>query len=174
MLLEYWTHLSWWVLNEVSCAWRPHRSMPSHAPAAFATADAPGLNASGLWPLTSDPTLLGCQHSAVNGFLSLPGTPSNGYYSVSGRSDNAEAAFSSSADSAPPKKEGYCSYSTILFLFSNNCPIVNQLGSKRSSRRVQPNCVISFWFRQHLVLHACITKLMWRRIFFLHSVKFWK
>ena len=48
------------------------------------------------------------------------------------------------------------------------------LGSKRSSRKIQPNCAISFWFRQHLVLHACTTSLIWQGIFFLYSAKFWK
>ena len=87
------------------------------------------------------------------------------------QNDLAQAVFSSTVDSAPPKKQVYCSYSTILFLFGNNYPIVDWLGSKRSSHRVQPNCAISFWFRQHLVLHACTASLIWWGIFFLHSIK---
>jgi hypothetical protein len=46
---------------------------------------------------------------------------------------------------------------------------VQTLGSKCSSRKVQQNCVISFWFYLHLVLHACAGILMWWEIFFLHS-----
>ena len=50
-----------------------------------------------------------------------------------------------------------------------NGALVAQLDSKRSSYKVQPNCAISFWFRQYLILHTCTANLMWREIFFLHS-----
>jgi hypothetical protein len=36
--------------------------------------------------------------------------------------------------------------STIFVLFDKYCPIVNQLGSKDSSRDFQLNCVISYFF----------------------------
>jgi hypothetical protein len=36
--------------------------------------------------------------------------------------------------------------SIIFVLFNKYCPIVNQLGSKDSSRDFQLNCVISYFF----------------------------
>ena len=44
--------------------------------------------------------------------------------------------------------------STIFVLFGKYCPIVDQLGSKDSSRDFQLNCVISYFFYLHLILHA--------------------
>jgi hypothetical protein len=63
-----------------------------------------------------------------------------------------------------------------VFSFAKRCKksTVARFGfiSKRSSRKVQPSCIISFWFHLHLVLHACIASLMWRGIFYLHSAFF--
>jgi len=46
----------------------------------------------------------------------------------------------------------------LSFLFDKYCPIMNKLGSKDSSRDLQTNCVISFYFRLYLMLHACATR----------------
>jgi hypothetical protein len=54
-------------------------------------------------------------------------------------------------------------------LYQNSCSISFVFGKKYSSRKVQQNCAISFWFHQYLVLHAFADILMWREIFFLHS-----
>jgi hypothetical protein len=47
-------------------------------------------------------------------------------------------------------------------LFSKYCPIVDQLGSKDSSRDFQLNGVISFFYL-HLLLHVWVQRLMWWR-----------
>jgi len=44
--------------------------------------------------------------------------------------------------------------STTFVLFGKYCPIVDQLSSKDSSRDFQLNCVISYFFYLHLILHA--------------------
>jgi hypothetical protein len=44
--------------------------------------------------------------------------------------------------------------SIIFVLFDKYCPIVDQLGSKDSSRDLQLNYVISYFFYLHLILHA--------------------
>jgi hypothetical protein len=44
--------------------------------------------------------------------------------------------------------------STTFVLFDKYCLIVDQLGSKDSSRDFQLNCVISYFFYLHLILHA--------------------
>ena len=44
--------------------------------------------------------------------------------------------------------------STTFVLFDKYCPIVDQLGSKDSSRDFQLNCVISYFFYLHLILHT--------------------
>jgi len=41
------------------------------------------------------------------------------------------------------------------FLFDKYYPIMDLLGSKDSSRDLQTNCAISFYFRLYLMLHAC-------------------
>jgi hypothetical protein len=46
------------------------------------------------------------------------------------------------ADSGHP--ELLCSTVAILFLFGNNCPNIDKLGSKCLFRKVQQNCTISF------------------------------
>jgi hypothetical protein len=53
--------------------------------------------------------------------------------------------------------------SITFVLFDKYCPIVDQLGSKDSSRDLQLNCVISYYFYLHLLLHAWIQRLMWWR-----------
>jgi hypothetical protein len=53
--------------------------------------------------------------------------------------------------------------STTFVLFDKYCPIMDQLGSKDSSRDFQLNCVISYFFYLHLILHASDSKLMWWR-----------
>jgi hypothetical protein len=44
--------------------------------------------------------------------------------------------------------------STTFVLFDKYCPIVDQLGSKDSSRDFELNCVIRYIFYLYLVLHA--------------------
>ena len=46
----------------------------------------------------------------------------------------------------------------LSFLFGKNCPIMDYLGLKDSSHDFSANCVISFFFRLHLVLHACAAR----------------
>jgi hypothetical protein len=48
-------------------------------------------------------------------------------------------------------------YCSILFLFGNYCLITDYLGSKDSSRDLQTNCVINFYFQLYLMSHACAT-----------------
>jgi hypothetical protein len=50
--------------------------------------------------------------------------------------------------------------STTFVLFGKYCPIVDQLGSKDSSRDFQLNCVISYFFYLYLLLHAWVQRLM--------------
>jgi hypothetical protein len=47
---------------------------------------------------------------------------------------------------------------TLLFLFDKYCLIIEYLGLKDSSRDLQVNCAISFYFRQYLVLHICAAR----------------
>jgi len=49
----------------------------------------------------------------------------------------------------------YCS--TFVF-FDKYYSIMDELGSKDSSRDLQLNCVISFCFRLYLMFHACTTR----------------
>ena len=42
----------------------------------------------------------------------------------------------------------------LLFVFGKNYPIMDYLGLKDSSRQLQVNCVISYSFYLHLMLHA--------------------
>jgi len=42
----------------------------------------------------------------------------------------------------------------LLFVFGKNYPIIDYLGLKDSSHDFSANCVISFFFRLYLVLHA--------------------
>ena len=44
------------------------------------------------------------------------------------------------------------------FLFGKNCPIMNYLGLKDSSRQLRTNCAISYFFYLHLMLYACAVK----------------
>jgi hypothetical protein len=46
--------------------------------------------------------------------------------------------------------------SITFVLFDKYCPIVDQLGSKDSSRDFQLNCVISYIFYLYLLLHAWV------------------
>ena len=46
----------------------------------------------------------------------------------------------------------------LSFVFGKNCPIMNYLGLKDSSHDFSANCVISFFFRLHLVLYACAAR----------------
>jgi hypothetical protein len=50
--------------------------------------------------------------------------------------------------------------STTFVLFGKYCPIVDQLSSKDLSRDFQLNCVISYYFYLHLLLHAWVQRLM--------------
>ena len=50
--------------------------------------------------------------------------------------------------------------STTFILFSKYYLIVDQLGLKDSSRDFQLNCVISYFFYLHLILHVCVKDLM--------------
>ena len=44
--------------------------------------------------------------------------------------------------------------SATFVLFGKYCPIVDQLGSKDSSRDFQLNCIINYFFYLHLILYA--------------------
>ena len=44
------------------------------------------------------------------------------------------------------------------FVFDKNCPIMDYLGLKDSSRQLQANCAISYSFYLHLMLHACAAR----------------
>ena len=44
------------------------------------------------------------------------------------------------------------------FLFGKNCPIMDYLGLKDSSRQLRANCVISYSFYLHLMFHACAAR----------------
>ena len=46
----------------------------------------------------------------------------------------------------------------LSFLFDKNYSIMNYLSLKDSSHDFSVNCIISFFFRLHLVLHACAAK----------------
>ena len=46
----------------------------------------------------------------------------------------------------------------LSFLFSNYCPIMDQLDSTYLSRDLQVNYAISFYFHLYLVLHACAVR----------------
>jgi len=46
----------------------------------------------------------------------------------------------------------------LSFLFGKNYPIMDYLGLKDSSHDFLANYVISFFFRLHLVLHACVAR----------------
>jgi hypothetical protein len=70
------------------------------------------------------------------------------------------------------KKLLQCSYRNTVatFVFSvKNYPKNDKLDLKCLSRKVQQNCVISFLFHLHLVLHAFADILMWWGILFLYS-----
>jgi hypothetical protein len=42
----------------------------------------------------------------------------------------------------------------LSFVCGNYCPTIDELGSKDSYRKLRQNCVISFYFRLYLILHA--------------------
>ena len=44
------------------------------------------------------------------------------------------------------------------FVFEKNCPIMNYLGLKDSSRQLRINCAISYSFYLHLMLHTCAAR----------------
>jgi len=46
----------------------------------------------------------------------------------------------------------------LSFVFDKNCPIMDYLGLKDSSRQLQTNCAISYSFYLHLMLHACAAR----------------
>ena len=46
----------------------------------------------------------------------------------------------------------------LSFVFDKNCLIMDYLGLKDSSRQLQANCVISYSFYLHLMLHACAAR----------------
>ena len=46
----------------------------------------------------------------------------------------------------------------LSLLFGKNCPIMDYLGLKDSSRDFSMNCAISFFFHLHLILHACAAR----------------
>ena len=43
-----------------------------------------------------------------------------------------------------------------MFTVAPHCQIMSQLGLKDSSRNFRQNCVIGFYFRPYLILHACV------------------
>ena len=42
----------------------------------------------------------------------------------------------------------------LSFVFGKNCPIMDYLGLKDSSRQLRTNCAISYSFYLHLMLHT--------------------
>ena len=46
----------------------------------------------------------------------------------------------------------------LSFVFGKNCPIMDYLGLKDSSRQLRANCAISYPFYLHLMLHACAAR----------------
>ena len=61
---------------------------------------------------------------------------------------------------APFSSEFFWLLATVAlsFLFGKNCPIIDYLGLKDSSHDFSANCVISFFFRLHLVLYVCAAR----------------
>jgi hypothetical protein len=43
---------------------------------------------------------------------------------------------------------------TFSFVFAKHCPIMNYVDLKDSSRKLQTNCVTSYFFNLYLMLHA--------------------
>jgi hypothetical protein len=43
-----------------------------------------------------------------------------------------------------------------MFTVAPHCQIMEQLGLKDSSRNLHAICVISYFFRLYLILHACV------------------
>jgi len=58
---------------------------------------------------------------------------------------------------APFRCENFWLLATVAlsFVFGKNCLIMDYLGLKDSSRQLQVNCVISYSFYLHLMLHTC-------------------
>ena len=50
---------------------------------------------------------------------------------------------------------GYCSTFVCIY---KNCPIMDYLGLKDSSRQLRANCAINYSFYLHLMLHACAVR----------------
>ena len=46
----------------------------------------------------------------------------------------------------------------LSFVFGKNCPIMDYLGLKDSSRQLQANCAINYSFYLHLMLYACAAR----------------
>ena len=46
----------------------------------------------------------------------------------------------------------------LSFVFGKNCPIMDYLGLKDSSRQLRVNCAISYSFYLHLMLHTCTVR----------------
>ena len=46
----------------------------------------------------------------------------------------------------------------LSFVFDKNCPIMDYLGLKDSSRQLRTNCAISYSFYLHLMLYVCATR----------------
>ena len=46
----------------------------------------------------------------------------------------------------------------LSFVFGKNCPIMDYLGLKDSSRQLQANCAISYSFYLYLMDHACAAR----------------
>ena len=61
---------------------------------------------------------------------------------------------------APFSSENFWLLATVVlsFVFGKNCPIMDYLGLKDSSRQLQANCAISYSFYLHLMLHACAAR----------------
>jgi hypothetical protein len=60
-----------------------------------------------------------------------------------------------------PGRKNFNPINSIIFvLFDKYCPILDQLDSKDSSRDFQLNCVISYFFYLHLLLHTWVQILM--------------
>jgi hypothetical protein len=46
----------------------------------------------------------------------------------------------------------------LLFVFDKHCLIIDQLDSKDSCRKLQANCVISYYFYLYLMFHVCTAR----------------
>ena len=73
-----------------------------------------------------------------------------------GRSRGGHKAFVSS--SSKVRLDAKIFGLALSFVFDKNYLIMDYLGLKDSSRQLQINCAISYFFYLHLMLHACAAR----------------